>query len=104
MNNLLNILYATNALVFVFLMALLVHLLRSQKYMVEVPKEGFCTCRGMQYNNSSADLRQANCYKNRIPSQIWQQSHAGCTSVDDPGKISYNYNILQKQLPTFAGV
>ena len=106
MKNLPNILYAINALVFVFLMCLISHLVRAQKSVLQMmtPKEGFCTCRGAQYNNSSADASQANCYKNKIPSRIWNQSYAGCTSVDDPGKISYNYNVLEKQLPQFAGV
>lgn len=67
-------------------------------------KEKFCTCRGMQYNNSSADQNQANCYKNKVPSSIWNQSHAGCTCVADPGTLSYNYNVLEEQLPEFSGV
>lgn len=69
-----------------------------------LPKEKFCTCRGAGFNNSSGDPNQQNCYMNRIPPRIWKQSHAGCTHFDDPGKISYAYNVDEKQLPDFAGV
>lgn len=102
----LNVLYAINAFVFVFLMVLitcLVHFQRATPSLI-VQREGFCTCRGAQYNNSSADVNQANCYKNKIPPKIWKQSYAGCTCVNDPGKLSYDYNVLEKQLPEFAGV
>jgi hypothetical protein len=93
-------------MVFLYIMIVLI-LLFSGKGKVKVkvlPKEGFCTCRGAGFNNSSGDPHQYNCYKNKIPERIWEQSHAGCTTFDDPGKISYNYNILEKQLPDFAGV
>lgn len=101
----LNILYALNAFLFVFLMVLITCLSHWKRSSVLVlQREGFCTCRGAQYNNSSADVNQANCYKNKIPPHIWKQSHAGCTCVSDPGQLSYNYNVLQKQLPEFAGV
>lgn len=97
--------YLLNGVVFIYIMIVLLLLFSNKKATVKVlPKEGFCTCRGAQYNNSSADLHQQNCYKNKIPARIWKQSYAGCTEFDDPGKISYDYNINEKQLPEFAGV
>lgn len=103
---LLDTVYILDGMVFIYIMvALLVIFSRTNKAQAKVlPKEGFCTCRGAGYNNSSADLHQQNCYMNKIPKKIWDQSYAGCTTFEDPGKISYNYNILEKQLPQFAGV
>lgn len=99
-------LYVLDGIVFIYIMIVLIMLFSdsSKKQVNILPKEGFCTCRGAGYNNSSADLHQYNCYKNKIPSRIWNQSYAGCTTFDDPGKISYAYNIDEKQLPEFAGV
>lgn len=102
--NILHFVFATTTLIFLYLMLLLLCSKQQPSSSSMVAKEGFCTCRGAQYNNSSADVNQANCYKNKIPARIWKQSYAGCTSFDDPGKISYDYNILEKQLPEFAGV
>lgn len=105
MTTMFNVLYAINALVFVFLMILITSLVHFQNpFSTVVEKEGFCTCRGVQYNNSSADVNQANCYKNKIPPHILKQSYGGCTCVSDPGKLAYDYNVLEKQLPEFAGV
>lgn len=98
--------YILDGIVFIYIMIVLIMMFsKTSKVKVKVlPKEGFCTCRGAGYNNSSADPHQYNCYKNKIPSRIWNQSYAGCTTFEDPGKISYNYEILEKQLPEFAGV
>lgn len=103
---LLETVYILDGIVFIYIMVVLILLFSGQQKVVAniLPKEGFCTCRGAQYNNSAADPNQYNCYKNKIPNRIWKQSHAGCTTFDDPGKISYDYEILQKQLPDFAGV
>lgn len=103
---LLETVYILDGIVFIYIMvALLMIFARTNKTKARVlPKEGFCTCRGAGYNNSSADLNQQNCYMNKIPKKIWDQSYAGCTTFKDPGQISYNYNILEKQLPAFAGV
>lgn len=103
---LLDTVYILDGMVFIYIMVVLILLLSGtpKKQVKVLPKEDFCTCRGAQFNNSSADVHQYNCYKNKIPSRVWKQSYAGCTSFDDPGKISYDYEILQKQLPEFAGV
>jgi hypothetical protein len=96
-----------DGIVLIYIMIVLVFLFTcTQKTQVVrvLPKEGFCTCRGAQFNNSSGDPNQQNCYKDRIPPRIWRQSYAGCTHFDDPGKISYAYNVDEKQLPDFAGV
>jgi len=109
--NILERLYVTDGFVFIYIMIFMIFMIidyktnTQKKYIVGVlPKEDFCTCSGAQYNNSSADQSQANCYKNKIPKQIWDQSYAGCVSIDDPGKRAYDYEINQSQLPTFAGV
>jgi len=104
--NTLELLYVTDGIVFLFIMGVIVMMMMGNggSAIKLHPREGFCTCRGAQYNNSSADVHQSNCYKNKIPNKIWRQSYAGCTSFDDPGKISWDYNIDQKQLPEFAGV
>lgn len=103
---LLETVYILDGIVFIYIMVVLILLFSGQQKVVAniLPKEGFCTCRGAQYNNSAGDPNQYNCYKNKIPDRIWKQSYAGCTTFDDPGKISYDYEILQKQLPDFAGV
>lgn len=103
---LLETVYLLDGIVFIYIMIVLILLFSSHnKVSAKVlPKEGFCTCRGAQYNNSSGDPNQFNCYKNKIPERIWKQSYAGCTTFDDPGKISYAYNVDEKQLPDFAGV
>lgn len=96
-----------DGVVFLYIMIVLTVLLTGgtpKKTVRILPKEGFCTCRGAGFNNSSGDPNQQNCYKNRIPPRVWKQSHAGCTTFDDPGKISYAYNVDEKQLPGFAGV
>lgn len=101
--------YILDGIVFIYIMIVLIYIFSGHNKPTTVqakvlPKEGFCTCRGAQYNNSNADLNQQNCYKEKIPKRIWEQSHAGCTTFDDPGKISYAYNISEKQLPDFMGV
>lgn len=98
--------YILDGIVFIYIMVvLLVIFSRPNKVQANVlPKEGFCTCRGAGYNNSAADLHQQNCYMNKIPKRIWDQSYAGCTTFDDAGKISYKYNIDEAQLPEFMGV
>lgn len=103
---LLETVYVLDGIVFIYIMIVLLLIFSNQKKDTAkvLPKEGFCTCRGAGYNNSSADLNQKNCYMNKIPKKIWDQSYAGCTTFEDPGKISYDYNILEKQLPAFAGV
>ena len=103
---LLETIYMLDGVVFLYIMIVLIVMFTQQPkaHAKILPKEGFCTCRGAGYNNSSADLNQYNCYKNKIPKKIWDQSYAGCTTFDDPGKISYQYNIEDKQLPQFAGV
>jgi hypothetical protein len=103
---LLETVYILDGIVFIYIMVVLLVIFSHQnKAQVKVlPKEGFCTCRGAGYNNSSADLRQQNCYKNKIPNRIWNQSYAGCTEFDDAGKIAYAYNIEEKQLPEFMAV
>lgn len=105
--NLLELLFIIDGSIFLFIMIALVILMKDcakTEKIEKKPREGFCTCRGMQFNNSEADVKQGDCYRNKIPAAVWDKSHAGCTSFDDPGKIAYDYNILQKQLPDFAGV
>ena len=112
--NILESLYILDGAIFIYVMIFLIFFIYDRpsttaaidkkKVSALHPREGFCTCRGMQFNNSNANVHQQNCYKNKIPTNIWKQSHAGCTSFDDPGKIAYNYNINNKQLPQFAGV
>jgi hypothetical protein len=103
---LLETVYILDGIVFIYIMIVLLVIFSHQNkaHVKVLPKEGFCTCRGAGYNNSAADLHQKNCYMNKIPKRIWNQSYAGCTTFDDPGKISYDYNILEKQDPDFAGV
>lgn len=103
---LLETLYIMDGVVFIYIMIVLLLIFARQKPTTAkiLPKEGFCTCRGAGYNNSSADQHQYNCYKNKIPNKIWKQSYAGCTEFEDAGKIAYNYNIDEKQLPEFMGV
>jgi len=107
--DLLEMLFMTDGIIFVYIMISLVVMsqaMNSDKIGKAVvrPREGFCTCRGMQFNNSEAVVSQKDCYKNKIPADVWDRSHAGCTASDDPGKIAYDYEILQKQLPAFSGV
>lgn len=105
--NVLELLFKTDAVIFVYIMGIVLIILsdRTRQPKLEVlPKEGFCTCRGAQYNNSAGDPTQSNCYAGKIPSRVWNQSYAGCTEFDDPGKIAYAYNVDEKQLPEFAGV
>ena len=104
--NTLELIYITDGIVFIFIMCVLVMMMMNQKgdTIQLQSREKFCTCRGAQFNNSSADVNQYDCYKNKIPNRIWKQSYAGCTSFDDPGKIAWDYNIEGKQLPEFAGV
>lgn len=104
-----DIILASDCVILIYIMGMVLIMLldRSNKKIIKVVpdiKESFCTCRGAQFNNSEADSTQYNCYKNKIPSRIWNQSYAGCTSFDDPGKISYDYEIEGKQLPQFSGV
>lgn len=103
---LLETVYILDGMIFIYIMIIsfLFFYTENKKNVQILPKESFCTCRGAQYNNSSADVNQYNCYKNKIPPKIWEQSYGGCTSFDDPGKISYNYEINEKQLPQFMGV
>lgn len=105
---LLDHIHMLDGVVLLYIMIVLVVLLtgggNGAKKAKVLPKEGFCTCRGAGFNNSSGDPTQQNCYKNRIPPRVWKQSYAGCTTFDDPGKISYAYNVLEAQLPGFAGV
>lgn len=103
---LLETVYILDGIVFIYIMVVLLLIFSySNKTQVKVlPKEGFCTCRGAGYNNSNADLNQKNCYMNKIPKKVWDESYAGCTTFEDPGKIAWNYEIDQKQLPDFAGV
>lgn len=103
---LLETVYILDGIVFIYIMIVLLVILSHQNkaHAKVLPKEGFCTCRGAGYNNSAADLHQKNCYMNKIPKRIWNQSYAGCTTFDDPGKISYDYNINEKQLPEFMAV
>lgn len=103
---LLETVYILDGIVFIYIMIVLFLIFTNptKTHVNVLPKEGFCTCRGAQYNNSSADVNQYNCYKNKIPSRIWDQSFAGCTTFDDAGKIAYDYEINQKQLPQFMGV
>jgi hypothetical protein len=84
--------FATDGVIFLYIMIALVVLLHKESAtkLEILPREGFCTCRGMQYNNSDADSTQNNCYKNEIPDKVWDKAHAGCVSVDE--------------LPEFAGV
>jgi hypothetical protein len=107
--DLLEILFMMDGIVFIYIMISLIvmtYAINGKKIekAIILPREGFCTCRGMQFNNSEADVHQENCYKNRIPANVWDKSHAGCTSTDDAGKIAYDYEIRQKQLPQFSGV
>ncbi len=103
---LLETVYILDGIVFIYIMIVLLVIFSYQNktHAKVLPKEGFCTCRGAGYNNSAADLHQKNCYMNKIPKRIWNQSYAGCTTFDDPGKISYDYNINEKQLPEFMAV
>jgi hypothetical protein len=103
---LLETVYVLDGIVFIYIMIVLLLIFSNQNkaHAKMLPKENFCTCRGAGYNNSAADLKQRNCYMNKIPKKIWDQSYAGCTTFEDPGKISYDYNILEKQLPEFSGV
>lgn len=107
--NLLETLYLTDGIIFIFIMIIMAFVMQDRfscdPAMLQVlPREGFCTCRGMQFNNSEGNPHQNDCYRNKIPAKVWADSHAGCTEFDDPGKISWDYNIEQKQLPQFAGV
>jgi len=109
--NILELLYISDGLIFIYIMVFMVFLTLDYKKSSHktttakvLSREDFCTCRGAQYNNSAADAHQANCYKNEIPPKIWDQSYAGCVSVDDPGKRAYDYEINGVQLPEFSGV
>lgn len=105
--NVLELLFKTDAVIFVYIMGIVLIMLSdrsTQPKLKVLPREDFCTCRGAQYNNSAGDPNQSNCYACKIPKKIWDQSYAGCTEIDDPGKIAYAYNIEGKQLPEFAGV
>jgi len=105
--NILETLCITDGVIFIYIMVIVVFIImdsHKKDRLKLLPREDFCTCRGAQYNNSAADANQSNCYKNKIPGRVWDQSYAGCVSVDDPGKIAYDYEILQKQLPEFSGV
>ena len=111
--HLLESLYILDGAIFIYIMVFLIFFIYDRPTITTAgkknvsalhPREEFCTCRGMQFNNSEADIHQKDCYKNKIPKHIWNKSHAGCTSFDDPGKIAYDYNIDNKQLPQFAGV
>lgn len=105
----LDIILTIDCIILIYIMGMMVIMLADKcvkpsiKVLPDI-KERFCTCRGAQFNNSAADKNQANCYANKIPQQIWNQSYAGCTSFQDAGKISYDYEIEGKQLPLFAGV
>lgn len=103
---LLETVYILDGIVFIYIMIVLLVIFSHQNkaHAKVLPKEGFCTCRGAGYNNSAADLHQNNCYMNKIPKKIWNQSYAGCTTFEDAGKIAYQYEIDQKQLPEFMGV
>lgn len=104
--DILQLIYITDGVVFVFIMCVLIIIMMNQggNSIQLQPREAFCTCRGAQFNNSSADVNQYDCYKNKIPNRIWKQSYAGCTSFEDPGKIAWDYNMEGKQLPELAGV
>lgn len=103
---LLDSLYVLDGVVFIYIMIILLFIfsISTKKTVKVLPKEGFCTCSGAQYNNSGAFLSQKNCYENKIPNKVWQDSYGGCTSFEDQGKIAYDYTIKQNQLPEFMGV
>ena len=74
--NTLELIYITDGIVFIFIMCVLVMMMMNQKgdTIQLQSREKFCTCRGAQFNNSSADVNQYDCYKNKIPNRIWKQS------------------------------
>jgi len=111
MQHLFEFLYIGDGIVFLFIMLFLTIMTKDQQQSVvrirdplpsRATVEHFCTCRGAQYNNSAADVQQANCYKDKIPPNIWNQSYAGCT-CQDPDKTMADY-VEGKQLPLFSGV
>lgn len=107
MNKLLGNIYIMNGIVFIYLVIVFIYMSSEKKIKQNIKiltKEKFCTCRGAGFNNSNGDPTQQNCYKDKIPKHVWEKSHAGCTTFDDAGKISYAYNVLEQQLPDFMGV